>query len=117
MPADGAGPTTPHGSELNPEAGLDEQDGGAPPVPPAAPKKTGAFTLTVKREDVHRMIFKCCSYDRTAAKALWFSLEPARRDTCDARSPGRRDTGDADGGHWDAEAKLRPGSASKSHVE
>jgi len=116
LPADGVGPVATDGSELNPEAALDGKDGGAPPRPPAPPKKSGGFSLQVQREDIHRMIFKCCSYDRAAAKALWFSLEPARREPSEAGSPVRAGREDADDGYWDAEAKLQPGSPTKSHM-
>ena len=43
-------------------------------------QKRGAFNLHVLREDIHRMIFQCCNYDRASAKTLFFRLEPARED-------------------------------------
>mmetsp|Transcript_13359 Transcript_13359/g.20868 ORF Transcript_13359/g.20868 Transcript_13359/m.20868 type:complete len:113 (-) Transcript_13359:146-484(-) len=34
------------------------------------PRK-GPFNLAAKREEIHRMIFKCCSYNPENAKKLW----------------------------------------------
>ena len=33
------------------------------------------FNFTITKEQVHRLIFKCCSYNTNEAKALWKLLE------------------------------------------